>query len=199
MGSFLEENFITIAQSKLRMKIKSHCYLRYSIALPRDRNNNCPFCPIERESTNHILFQCQKYCFYTKKIIAILNKYFQLNIQFDDTVLIKLNGDKIINVFQMINQRAVWNARCSMLHVGIVLNDAMWENLFLTELERYLWKELFSSIKIEEDESEMFYVKRNKVHEKKNGKIPLLCLFYVIYLNFIFIFLDLNIYIFFYK
>ena len=105
MVPFLEENFKIINNSKLRMKNKSHCFLRYSNALPRNKDKDCTFCPNEKESINHILFGCNKYNRYAIKLTKILNVFFKLNLICDEIFLIILNQDIRINIFQMINQR----------------------------------------------------------------------------------------------
>ena len=150
LGSFLEENFRIINQSKLRMKNKSHCFLRYANALPRDRNKSCIFCPNIKESTNHILYECNKFRSLSKKILNIINNTFKLNIIFNDEYLVILNKDNRINIFQIINQRITWNLRCTMIHEGDTFSDTKWENMIQMEIERFIMKEIFLSNQLEE-------------------------------------------------
>ena len=143
MGNYIEENFKIIYESKLKMKNKSHCFLRNANALPRDRDKNCIYCPNKRESIEHILYECNTYKKYAKKITIIINKIFKLNIKCDERFLIILDKDVRINIFQMINQKIIWNYRCGMIHEGVTFDDSQWENLIQMELEGFISKEIF--------------------------------------------------------
>ena len=132
------------------MKNKSHCFLRYANALPRDRNKSCIFCPNIKESTNHILYECNKFRSLSKKILNIINNTFKLNIIFNDEYLVILNKDNRINIFQIINQRITWNLRCTMIHEGDTFSDTKWENMIQMEIERFIMKEIFLSNQLEE-------------------------------------------------
>ncbi len=150
MGPYLENNFKIIHESKLRIKTKSHCFLRNTNALSRQRDNNCIFCYNQRDSINHILYECNIYKYYANKILKITNKLFNLKLICDERYLIILDKDIRINIFQMINQKVFWNLRCRLIHVGATFDDTQWENLIQMEVERYLNKEIFLSNNREE-------------------------------------------------
>lgn len=145
LGSFIENNFRIIHESKIRMKNRSHCYLRNANALSRERDKNCIFCQNQKDSINHILFECNKYKYYANKILKVLNKFFGLNLIFDERFLIILHKETKINIFQMINQRIFWNLRCGLIHEGATFDDTQWEKLIQLEVERFIMKEIYFS------------------------------------------------------
>ncbi len=133
------------------MRNKSHSFLRFAIALNKEREKRCVFCPEKIETTNHILYECERLRKYAKKLMLKLNEIFQSGLIFSDKFLLILENDIRINIFQIINLRLIWNYRCKKLKEKIDFEEKKWENEIQNEIERYISKEIFKSEKLFEE------------------------------------------------
>lgn len=134
-----QNNYKILHTSKVRMKIKSHIFKRLTNILPRNREEDCPFCPNNRETSDHILTEC---AFLREKINfikKILKKEFQIETEEIDLMTI-ISNDEIVRPIQLFTLYLVWNLRCKIKFENYLPKD-IWNKLMQKEFERFIFKE----------------------------------------------------------
>jgi hypothetical protein len=109
------KNFSLLQKTKVRIRLKSHLFMRFANLLPRDRNALCSRCNSCIENSDHILLNCEGTRSDAQLAISALKKYFNLNIDLNEFLTI-LQKDLRIRLFQIVSLYCSWNVRCKLKH-----------------------------------------------------------------------------------
>jgi hypothetical protein len=80
-------NFKRLAGTPIRMRVKSNIFLRYANCLPRTREVNCCLCQRARESSNHVLYQCQILRTSGRTIVEALERHLGIHLVLDEFLM----------------------------------------------------------------------------------------------------------------
>jgi hypothetical protein len=130
------KNFEILAKLKIRMRLKSHIFNRYSNMLPRDRRSNCPLCSTTPESSDHVLFQCKNLREQARLILEALERTLKVQLLLDSFLMI-LHTDERIRIFQIAFLYNHWIVRCKIKHSEHTHHDQLRTSL-LNEIKKYI-------------------------------------------------------------
>jgi len=136
-----ERNFSLLTQSKVRNRVKSHVFMRFSNLLPREREGLCPRCREFRESSDHVLFECRPFLEDAAKVTTTLAALFGITLT-PITFLTVLQEDLRVRVLQMSFLHCAWSLRCKIHHGEPVRPDFI-EKFLPSEIKRFLSRLLF--------------------------------------------------------
>jgi hypothetical protein len=139
----LNSNFSLLLATPLRTCVKSHVFSRFSNSLPRLRDEPCPRCHVNRESSDHFLFECPSLIQDAQTSIKCLSFFFGVCLSTTEFLTV-LNPDIRIRTFQMISLYCSWRWRCKMRH-GEATSRSIWECSFSSEIKGILLKLMNSS------------------------------------------------------
>jgi hypothetical protein len=130
------KNFATIKNTPMPMRIKSHFINRFGNLLPRKRDEKCAWCGV-KESSDHLLYQCQELRDRARRIIDGLQRAFQVDNMTEDNFLMVLSSDLRIRIFQIALSYAHWTLRCKRIHNEFVRPNEL-NDVVKTEVRRFI-------------------------------------------------------------
>lgn len=142
----LEKNFEKLKTSKLRMRVKSHAFARYNNLLPRRREGDCPWCGT-RESSDHILFQCQNLRSQAQVLIRGIRFALKQRISLDNFLMV-LSDSEQMRLYQMAFLYGHWLIRCKLIH-GEFIRDKELQDMVKSEVGRYILRAYKNKEKME--------------------------------------------------
>ena len=133
------DNFRILHTSKVRMRIKSNIFKRFSNILPRVRDENCPLCPGMKETSDHILTECSFLRTQISKLKNIISTYLNVNVE-PIHLMTQLSDDERVRPLQLFALHNVWTIRCKKKFDSFIPAN-LWDCLMQNDLERFLFKE----------------------------------------------------------
>ena len=125
-------------ETKIRSRVKSNAFSRFANLLPRNRDESCCRCLSQKESSNHVLLECESLRKEAAMTIKILKTFFSITIEID-SFLTLLQKDMRTRVLQMTSLYCSWRVRCSVKYEE-KKSQTFWQSLLTSEIRRYILK-----------------------------------------------------------